>query len=340
MENRSEEWADGLKHFRPENVPYRMLVERVPAVIYLDAHDEVSSALYMSPQVEGMLGYPQEEWLTDPELWVKTLHPDDRDRVLSEHERARETGETFVSEYRLVARDGRVVWVRDEATLSRDEEGEPRFRQGIAVDITERKRAEEARRESEEMFRATFEMVAVGVAHTAPDGRWLRINRKFCEILGREREELLGLTFWEVTPPEEMDSTRKRLRRILDGATDSYSVERRYVRKDGSRVWTSLEVSLARKPSGEPNYFLCVAEDITEQKLVELVPEPLTPREMEILREVVVGRGSQEIAGRIAHSFGTVKSDVRKIIAKLGVKNRWQAAEYAIEIGLVHPPRR
>lgn len=331
---------DGSKHFGLNDVPYRMLVERVPAVIYLDVPDEVSSALYVSPQVEDMLGYAREEWLTDPELWVKTLHSDDREHVLAEHEHARETGETFISEYRLVARDGRVVWVRDEATLSRDEEGRPRFWQGIAVDITERKLAEEARRETEEMLRVTFEIAAVGMAHTAPDGKWLRINRTFCEIIGYEQEELLESTFWDITPPEEMDAARKRVRRMLDGGTGSYAVERRYVRKDGSRVWTNLNVSLARKTtSGEPNYFMCVAEDITEQKLSELVPNPLTPREMEVLREVAAGRKNREIAGEIAHSLGTVKSDIQSILKKLGAEDRRQAADRAIEIGLIHPPR-
>lgn len=345
MENRKSQPQGNLEYLRAEDVPYRVLAERVPMVIYLDALGEAalgetSSTFYVSPQVEGMLGHTQEEWLGDPRSWVESLHPDDRERVLYEHEYARERGEAFASEYRMISRDGRVVWVRDEATLLRDEKGNPRFWQGVAVDVTDRKAAEEARREAEDMFRETFETVAVGMAHTTPEGRFLRVNQRFCEIVNREREELLVLTFWDITPPEEMDAARKRLRRILDGETDSYTIERRYIRKDGSRVWARLGVSLIRKTSGEPNYFLCVADDITERKLAEYMREPLTNREIEVLVELAGGKTNREISKTLRYSLGTVKLDIQKILAKLGAENRWQAADRAVEIGLIKPPRR
>lgn len=91
------------------DLSYRELVERVPAVLYVDASDEASSAVYMSPRSESLLGYSRGEWISDPELWVKTLHPEDRERVLAEHDRARRAGGPFEAEYRLVARDGSVV---------------------------------------------------------------------------------------------------------------------------------------------------------------------------------------------------------------------------------------
>jgi diguanylate cyclase (GGDEF)-like protein/PAS domain S-box-containing protein len=122
---------------------YQALVEHIPAVTYIDAADRTSSSLYMSPQVEAVLGYPPEEWIADPELWLKLLHPEDRERVLTEHLRTNESGQPFVEEYRLVARDGRTVWIRDEAVLIRDEEGLGRFWQGVMIDVTDRKRAEE-----------------------------------------------------------------------------------------------------------------------------------------------------------------------------------------------------
>ena len=94
---------------------YEALVKQIPAVVYVDADDEVSSALFMSSQVEEMLGYTQEEWLEDPDLWVELLHPEDRGRVLAEANRTRTTGEPFEAEYRLITRDGRTVWVHDKA---------------------------------------------------------------------------------------------------------------------------------------------------------------------------------------------------------------------------------
>lgn len=96
---------------------YRKLIEQLPAVVYMDTIEESDPALYMSHQVEEMLGYTPEEWLYDPNLWSKLLHPEDRNRALSAAFRARSTGEPFTAEYRLIACDGRVVWVRDEAWL-------------------------------------------------------------------------------------------------------------------------------------------------------------------------------------------------------------------------------
>jgi len=121
---------------------YRALVEHIPAVTYIDAVDEVSSAVYMSPQVERMLGYAPEEWLVDPSFFLKLLHPGDRERVLAENERTNRSGEPFDMEYRLIARDGRTIWVRDEAVLVKDGD-RPLYWQGVMTDVTERKALEE-----------------------------------------------------------------------------------------------------------------------------------------------------------------------------------------------------
>lgn len=122
---------------------HRLLVEQLPAVVYIDSIDPTSTALYISPQVEEMLGYSAEERIATPMLWVDSLHPDDRDMVLKESYRTNETGDPFALDYRMVARDGRIVWVRDEAVMVRDENGLALHWQGIMFDITERKLAEE-----------------------------------------------------------------------------------------------------------------------------------------------------------------------------------------------------
>jgi diguanylate cyclase (GGDEF)-like protein/PAS domain S-box-containing protein len=131
------------ERLREAELRYRSLVERIPAVTYVDAVDRTSSTLYMSPQIEQMLGYPAEHWQTGRDLWVRLLHPEDRERVLAEHRRTNDSGEPFMVEYRLIHRDGRDVWVRDEALLVRDDEGAGQFWQGVMLDITDRKAAEE-----------------------------------------------------------------------------------------------------------------------------------------------------------------------------------------------------
>ena len=122
---------------------YRSMVENGPAVVYIDGTDEHASTIYISPQVEAILGYSPREWVADPELWPKMLHPDDRLRALAENARHNETGEPFVLEYRVLAKDGRIVWLHDEATMVRDEQGTPRYSHGILMDISERKHGEE-----------------------------------------------------------------------------------------------------------------------------------------------------------------------------------------------------
>jgi diguanylate cyclase (GGDEF)-like protein/PAS domain S-box-containing protein len=132
-----------LRRLQEAEAKYRLLVEQIPVITYIDSVDRNSSTIYMSPQVEEVLGYSPDEWMADAELWARLLHPDDRDRVLAENHRTNASGAPFREEYRMFHRDGRVVWVRDEAALVVDEAGRPRFWQGVMVDVTERKRAEE-----------------------------------------------------------------------------------------------------------------------------------------------------------------------------------------------------
>jgi PAS domain S-box-containing protein len=122
---------------------YRTLVEGIPAVTFMAALDEGLAELYVSPQIETLLGFSQKEWLEDPVLWYTRLHPDDRARWHEEFARTCVTGEPFQSVYRFVARDGRVVWVHGEAKVVRDDDGRPLFLQGMAFDITAIKQAEE-----------------------------------------------------------------------------------------------------------------------------------------------------------------------------------------------------
>ena len=123
---------------------YRTLVEQLPVVVYQDAVDDVSTALYISPQYERLFGFPPGARLRNPQFWVDHLHPEDRDRVLELSKWTNETGEPFSAEYRFIGRDGRVVWVRDEAELLHDADGEPMMWQGVLLDVTARKHAEEA----------------------------------------------------------------------------------------------------------------------------------------------------------------------------------------------------
>jgi PAS domain S-box-containing protein len=144
-------------------LPFRSLVERVPAIVYVDpAGPEPTSPTYVSPFIEELLGYPPELALGDPDWWGRVLHPDDHERVLAEWTRSDASGEPYAGEYRLIAADGRTVWIRDEAVLLRDADGTPVHWQGVMVDVTASKEANEdlaraldlERQATEEMRRA------------------------------------------------------------------------------------------------------------------------------------------------------------------------------------------
>ena len=140
MEGEREETVE-TKPENPDAGSYK-LVEQLPVVTYILKSGEPSSIVYFSPQIEDLLGYPPEVY-EDPEYWIRTLHPDDREQVLAEDARVGPTGEPFDMEYRCIARDGRTVWVYDRASVERDDEGRSRYRRGIMLDITTRKVFEE-----------------------------------------------------------------------------------------------------------------------------------------------------------------------------------------------------
>lgn len=146
---------------RAAEAKYRTLVEQLPLVTY--ALDRKSGAvIYVSPQIEGLLGYPAAAWLDNNEQWYSMLHPDDRDDVLAATEAAHTRGEAFSGEYRLVANDGRVVWVRDEATVVQDEQGRPLFAQGFLLDVSDQYAAREARNRLESELRQAQRLEAIG----------------------------------------------------------------------------------------------------------------------------------------------------------------------------------
>ncbi len=137
----SPEFLQGL---REAHETYRHLVEGIPAILYVDAVDDAWTCLYVSPQLDTVLGIPPERWLRDPAAVSDLMDPRDRKRVAAERRRCNRSGEALRAEYRLRAGDGREVWIRDEAAMVRDDDGGPMYWRGVMVDVTER-RATEAR---------------------------------------------------------------------------------------------------------------------------------------------------------------------------------------------------
>jgi PAS domain S-box-containing protein len=169
----------------------------------------------------------------------------------------------------------------------------------LVATLLKGRRAEEALRASEEVNRATFEQAAVGIAHVGPDGHWLRVNDRLCAIVGYEREELLQLTFQDITYPDDLVIDLKNARRVLSGEIKSYAIEKRYVRKDRSVIWANLAVSIVRTEAGEPKHFISVMEDITARKQAEIDVRRQQTELAHIARVSTMG----ELAASVAHEL-------------------------------------
>jgi PAS domain S-box-containing protein len=170
---------------------------------------------------------------------------------------------------------------------------------GISKDITEDKQIKSALRKSETMFGNTFEQAAVGIAHIALDGRWLRVNQKICEIVGYTREELLQKTFASITHPQDLQLDIRYVRKMLSDKIKTYSIEKRYICKNGRIIWVNLTVSLVRNSLGKPDYFISVVEDISDRHQLKVSLERSLWRLSnlhQIERGIIEAREPQEIA--------------------------------------------
>src|SRR5215204_1809293 len=260
------EKKEAERHLEEAEDRLRTLVEHVPAITYTGEVGGDHALAYVSPQIEEVLGYSPGEVVADPDHWTKMLHPHDRRWVLAEDRRTGETGDSFALEYRMFARNGRVVWLRDEAMLVRDEDGHPLYWQGFMLDVTKRKKAEEKLRESEDLYRNVVEQAAENIFVLVPfTGRILQANASFHHSLGFEAEELRRLTLYDILAHDQ-ESIDRNVQRVLDEGRH-FIGERRYRRKDDSLI--NVEVSAGAIAYGGRPALCVVAHDVTQRKMAE-----------------------------------------------------------------------
>jgi PAS domain S-box-containing protein len=248
----------------------RSLIETIPAITYTHHHLSLTFE-YVSPQVEAILGYLPERWSGD--LWREILHPDDREAVIAENDRVDGTGERFSMEYRVRAADGRWVWLRDESVLLNDADGRPTVWQGIMIDVSDVREAEQRLRLAESRYRSVVEHnpAVLYVQDLDPD----HLGTVF---VSPQIEALTGYSVerWmegdeirtEAVHPDDLPRMIEAERRSIETG-EPYSVDIRIVRPDGSIVWVHDSATLAFDHDGRPAYWQGFLHDITEKKRAE-----------------------------------------------------------------------
>ena len=268
----ASETPDGLHGLPDAGELFRTLVEQVPAVVYVATDEPHTTLLYVSPQVTDMLGYPPEDWCNDPELWPRTIHPEDRRRVVRAWADAVKKDIPFACEYRQMHADGREVWVNDGARAVKDETGTTRYWQGVQQDITDRKRAELTRLESGWRYRALVEQLpaVVYLDTNAREPRSIYISPNVEEILGFPADRYLSEqhVWCGMVHPDDVDRVLALWEQAYERA-EPFFCDYRYVRPDGSIVWVRDSSVPIRDDTGSVGSWQGLLLDVSAQQLAE-----------------------------------------------------------------------
>ena len=223
--------------------------------------------LYVGPQAEELLGFPQDHWFSE-DFWTQRIHPQDRDVVIERCRWVCLNRSSVQLEYRMKHANGEIIWVHDLVTAPRSLSGVQVFR-GCMMNITERKQAENALRQSDERFRNFFELGQIGMAITSPEKGWLQFNEELCQILGYPRTELRKKTWSELTHPEDLAPDVRLFQQVLAGEREGYDLDKRFIHPSGKVIHASISVRCVRDSAGKVQYFLALVQDITQRKQSE-----------------------------------------------------------------------
>jgi PAS domain S-box-containing protein len=245
---------------------YRALLEQLPAVVFMAYLDRGIGEAYVSPQIEATLGFLQSEWLEDPVRWYQQIHPDDKARWSLEAAEMFLSGKPLRSAYRVIARDGHVVWFHCEAKMILRPDGDPWFIQGVAFDITDLKRTEEELQDERNVVSAILDTVGALVVVLDGEGRVVRLNRACEQMTGRSIEEVRNRCIWDLfVVPDEKEQFMTFFHEFCSNPS-RVEYESSWVARDGSRrtiAWSAAVLPAAKQA---PMYVIASGSDVTDQK--------------------------------------------------------------------------
>jgi diguanylate cyclase (GGDEF)-like protein/PAS domain S-box-containing protein len=242
---------------------HQMLVNNISEVMAFTSPEGLF--VWVSPSAERVLGWPADRMVG--RTVFEFVHHDDRAEVRTRREESLRTGEPTTLAYRFRRPDGGWAWVEANLRLVRSPDPDEIGTVVASIrDVTARRALEAERAEALEMFERSFAAAPIGKALVAPDGRFIKVNSALCDLLDRDETTLRNLAFQELTHPDDLAADLDLLDEVARGRRESYRIEKRYRRPDGSIVWALLAVSVVRNGDGEPRFYISQLEDITERK--------------------------------------------------------------------------
>jgi PAS domain S-box-containing protein len=284
---------------RPHSVDarYRALVEQIPAVVFMAYLDKGIGEAYVSPQIEAVLGFTQDEWLEDPVRWYKQIYPDDKQRWSTEAADMFLSGKPLKSAYRVLARDGRVLWFHCEAEMIRRDDGRPWFIHGVGVDITELKRAEESLQDERNVLSAILDTVGALIVVLDPHGRIVRFNRACERTTGYAIVEVEGRFVWDLfLLPEEADNFKATFA-DMNAQRSPGVFETNLLARDGTTRLIAWSSTILAGKNGVTSHVIVTGIDITERQRLEKALLEVSAREQRRIGEDLHDGLGQHLTG-------------------------------------------
>jgi diguanylate cyclase (GGDEF)-like protein/PAS domain S-box-containing protein len=275
---------------------FRALTKNAPVgIVELDTEGR---CVFVNERFCELSGIPLEK--TSGWGWMGALHPDERETVLADGNRAARDGQELVREHRMIRADGKLVWISARTARLRDESGAIEGYIVTCTDITELKEANSALEEAEARFANAFEEAPIGMALVSPEGGFLRVNRELVRITAYTQEQLLEMSFKDISHPEELDESLDLVRRLLAGEIKTFNLERRHLRANGQFAWIDVSVSAVRDDSG-PLYMVAQVEDVTERRRADEAVRAAEARFRSAFDGAPIGMAITSLEGRFEH---------------------------------------
>jgi PAS domain S-box-containing protein len=295
---------------------FRHLMDSAPVMIWASGPDKLCN--YFNQPWLSFTGRTFQQELGDG--WADGVHQEDLDRCLEIYVSHFDRREPFRMEYRLRRADGEYRWILDSGAPRYSKDGSFAGFIGSCIDITERKRAEDSLRASEARWRSIFEHSVVGIGTIDRDKRYLSANPALQKMLGYSEEELRGLTLAAVIHPEERDATDLGLDAVWEGRQESYRIEKRMIRKDGSVIWVNITGAPVPATERDPAFFPTVVVNVTDQKKAEEALRVSRTELARVSRLTTMG----ELTASIAHE---VNQPLAAIVVAGNACRRWLASD-------------